>query len=454
MRQNSIASRSGGALLLRDSNWSMGVPHSTRWHTSFGFVFLAVVGIGFGGWAYMAPIAGAVVTSGIFVATGQNKIVQHLEGGVIGAINVKEGDLVEPGQILVRLDETTPKTELQRLVLRDATLAAAEARSRAQIAQADRVDFPAALMARIGEPQVASIVASQALIFDAWRRNLESSVAVLSEGISAVQRKIDGTKTQREAVMRQLDLFTEELSAKTILLEKAMIRKPEVLALQRAQASAQGEIGRLDGDIGDAQERISRIEKQIQDARNAAVKTATEQLQSTLSEQNDVRERIRAAEGVLRRIDIKAPVRGTVVKLRYHTTGGVVESGKTILEIVPAESDLLIEAHVRPQDIDNVRRGQGATVRLTAMSQRLTPMVAGEVVYVSADALPDERRAQTGDTYVARIKLDPEEASRLRHFSPTPGMPAEVYIKTSERTFFDYLTKPIRDSMTRAFREI
>jgi HlyD family secretion protein len=437
-------------------DWSIGVPCDTRFLTTFGFAFLAVLIGGFGVWAGSAPIAGAIVASGSFVTTGQNKTLQHLEGGVIREIRVKEGDQVEPGQTLLLLDETGPRAELRRLLLRHDRLVATEARLRAEVAQDAAVNFPPAVTARAADPDVASMLAQQNLSFLARRRNLESDLAVLRDGISALEQKIKGTQTQREAVTRQIRFFDQELEGKTQLLASGLVRRSEVLAVQRAHANAQGEIGRLDGDIGDARERISRIREQIQGAINATIKTAVEQLHETLSEKTDVRERIAAAQGILDRLAITAPVRGVVVKLRYHTPGGVVESGKSILEIVPTHGNLVIEARIRPQDIDHVKRGQSAGVRLTALSQRLTPMVNGEVVYVSADALPEDRRGQPAgsDFYIARIRLDADEAAALRAFSPTPGMPAEVYIRTTERTFLEYIFKPIRDSMTRSFREL
>lgn len=437
-------------------DWSIGAPHDTRFLTVFGFAFLALLIGGFGVWAGSAPIAGAIVASGSFVTTGQNKILQHLEGGVIREIRIREGDQVEPGQILLRLDETAPKAELRRLLVRQDRITAVEARLRAEIAQDTSMTVPPSLLERAGDPDVASTLAQQTLTFQARRKNVESDLAVLREGISALEQKIKGTQVQREAVVRQIKFFEQELEGKNYLLTSGLVRRTEVLAVQRAHANAQGEIGRLDGDIGDARERISRIREQIQGAINATIKTAVEQLHETLGEKADLRERIAAAQGVLDRVAVTAPVRGVVVKLRYHTPGGVVESGKSILEIVPSQGDLVIEARIRPQDIDHVKRGQSAGVRLTALSQRLTPMVAGEVIYVSADSLPEDRRGQVagGDFYVARIRLDANEAAALRTFSPTPGMPAEVYIKTTERTFFEYIVKPIRDSMTRSFREL
>jgi HlyD family secretion protein len=442
--------------VARRREWYDDIPQNTRFHTSFGFTFLAAIIVGFGIWANTALIAGAIVTTGAFVATGQNKTVQHLEGGVIRAILVKEGDIVEPGQPLLQLDETGPKAELRRLVLRHDRLSAIEARLRAEAREAPEVTFPQSLLAKAGDPDIDAIVGNQLLTFKARMTSLASDLSVLNNGIDAIEEKIKGSQIQLRATRRQLELFDQEIASKSILLKSGMIRVSEVLALQRSQASAQGEIGRLDGEIGDARERIARIREQITGARNTAVKTAMEQLHETLADQNDVRERMRAARSLLDRIVITAPVRGIVVKLRYHTDGGVVEPGKSIMELVPLHDELVIEARIKPQDIDHVRRGQSAAIRLTALSQRIVPMVSGEVVYLSADALPDDRRNQavSSDLYVARIRLDPKSLAEVHNFSPTPGMPAEVYMRTTDRTFFEYIFKPLKDSMTRAFREI
>jgi HlyD family secretion protein len=240
------------------------------------------------------------------------------------------------------------------------------------------------------------------------------------------------------------------------LLQTGLVRKPELLVLQRTQANLEGEVGRIMGDIGDAKERIAKAVEQINGVRKTAIKAAVEQMHDVRGDLVDVRERMLSAKGVLDRVRVTAPVKGVVVKLRYHTTGGVIEAGKNILEILPLQEELIIEARVRPQDIDSVKHGQHATVRLTALSQRVTPMVSGEVIYLSADTLADEKKSQQvgpTDIYIIRIKLNTEEASHIPGFSPTPGMPAEVYIKTTERTFFQYLMRPIHDSMSRAFRE-
>lgn len=436
--------------------WYASVPRSARMFTLFGSVVLVGTVLGFGVWGGTAPIAGAVVASGVFVVTGQNKIVQHLEGGVIKDIAVKEGDRVEPQQVLITLDDTTAKAELRRLELRFARLQAMAARLLTEIKERDEIEFPASLLESAHDPDIAPIIESQKLTFEARRQSLKSEIATIEEGINALGERVEGARLQMIGVKEQLRLLAEEIEGKVQLVKSGFIRKPELLALQRIEANLQGETGRLQGEMGDAKERMARGREQIAAARKAAIKTAVEQLHDVRGELSDVRERIRTARGVLDRIQIVAPVKGVVVKLRYHTPGGVIEAGKAILEILPLQTEVIIEVRVRPQDIDHVKRGQRAMVRLTALNQRLTPMIAGTVVYVSADAVPDEKKGaqQTpNDIYLARVALDPQDAATLPGFTPTPGMPAEVYITTSERTFFEYLTRPIRDSMARAFRE-
>lgn len=436
--------------------WYASLPRSTRSATIFGVLIMCFTTIGFGVWGNSAPIAGAVVTSGVFVVTSQNKIVQHLEGGIIRNIAVNEGDIVDVGQTLVELDETAPRAELRRLLLRRTRLMAMDARLQTEMREEREISFPSDILAAANQPEITEILDSQKLAFWARRNNVDSEIASIMEGINALQERIQGSNVQLAGVRRQIKLVEEEIQAKEILLRTGLVRKPEVLALQRAQASLEGEVGRLIGEIGDAKERIARSLEQVTGVRRTAIKAAVEQLHEVRGELVDVRERLGAAKGVLDRITIVAPVKGVVVKLRYHTQGGVIEPGKNILEILPLQDELIIEGRIRPQDIDNVRRGQHAMVRLNALNHRTTPMIAGEVIYVSADVLPDEKKSPQlgpGDIYIARIKLNAAEAATIPSFVPTPGMPVEIYIKTGERTFFQYLARPIQDSMSRAFRE-
>jgi HlyD family type I secretion membrane fusion protein len=320
----------------------------------------------------------------------------------------------------------------------------------------DEIIFPEELTQVADQAEAREILESQRLTFTARKNNMNSDIAGIDEGINALNERIQGSHIQLDAVRRQIVLLNEEIETKQYLLQTGLVRKPELMVLQRSKANLEGEVGRIMGDIGDAKERIARSYEQINGVRKTAIKTAVEQMHEVRGELADVRERMLGAKGVLDRIRIAAPVRGVVVKLRYHTQGGVIEAGKNIMEILPLKEELIIEARVRPQDIDSVKHGQHAMVRLTALNQRITPMVSGDVIYLSADTLADEKKSQQvgpTDIYIVRVKLNTAEALKIPDFSPTPGMPAEVYIKTSERTFFQYIVRPIHDSMVRAFRE-
>src|SRR5262252_1369665 len=280
-------------------DWYAEVPRATRTPTMAGILIMAVSIIGFGIWSSTAMIAGAVISSGAFVATGQNKIIQHLEGGVIRDILVREGDTVEAGQTVIQLDDTAPRAELDRLVLRHARSAAIEARLSAEIRGDAQLPFPTELVPRRNDPDIASIVDAQQLTFDAWRKNLEAETSALRDAISAFQERVQARETQLLAVERQLQLIGEELATKSQLLPKGLIRQSEVLALERGQANLQGEIGRLKGDIGDAKEQIARTQEQIVGTHTSAVKEAVEQLHQVRGDLADLRERIRTQQGVL-----------------------------------------------------------------------------------------------------------------------------------------------------------
>jgi len=439
---------------VHDIEWYAEVPRSIRKQTVFGVILLVLCFGGFGGWAMTAPLAAAVIAQGRFVATGQNKVVQHFEGGIIKEILVSEGDQVALDQPLIRLDETAAQTRERALFLKRMRLEAIAARLTAQISGSDRITLPAIVEQHRSDPEVAPILEGQQLNFDAWRTKLRSEVALLEQNIKALRFRAEGYTKQQDATDLQLQLLREELEGKETLLKKGLIPKTEIKEIQRTIAEAVGQIGRLSAEVSETEAQIIKYEQEIQQTENAQREAALDELQGIQAELDTVREESREAQNVLRRITINAPVAGTVVRSYYHTPGGVIESGKGIMEILPKGVPLIIEAQVKRIEIDSVRIGQPATVRLIALNQRTTPVLNGEVFYVSADALATaDKEASAQEYYLARIRLPPSELSRVPGFSPTPGMPAEVLIQTAERTFFSYLTKPITDSMSRAFTE-
>lgn len=441
--------------------WHRHVPANLRLPTLIGGLVLLLWAGGFLLWAALAPLEGAVVASGTFVATGQNKNVQHLEGGIVRDVLVKEGDLVQAGQSLVRLDDTAPKARLRRLVLRQQRLLTMQARLRAEIQGEPTFALPAALAAEAQDPELQTIFDRQRLEMRARRATLEAEERVLRREIAGLQESILGYRSQVKSTQQRLALFAEELKDKSTLLARDLVRKTDVLALQRAEAGLSGELGELIGRIADANERIARADQQIAQLYSTATQKSVEELRQTETELDDIQEQIRAARDVLDRTEVRAPVQGIVVKLHQHTRGGVVASGAVILELLPVDDELVIEARVSPNEISRVKEGQDALVRLTALDQRLTPMIEAKVVYLSADAVSDidparrlEPKLSSRDSFVARVALDQRDLrSKTDDFRPTPGMPADVYIRTGERTFLDYIMRPVLDSFSRAFRE-
>lgn len=442
------------------NQWHSSVPSSVKWPTLIGLSILLVWAGGFGVWAGIAPLEGAVVAPGTFVATGQNKQIQHFEGGIVSEMLVREGDTVSPEQLLIRLDDTAARAKLRRLVLRRYRLLAMQARLDAEVNGRDSFDIPDSLKHAKDDPEVQTIFRRQRNEMRTRMAKGKAEVEVLKKEIAGLREGINGYQAQVVSINQRLELFAEELEDKRKLLDRQLMRKTEVLALRRSEAGLTGELGEILGRIADSKERIARAEQQVAQVRSASLQKAVEELRETESELDDVQEQIRAAEDVLKRTDIRSPVRGVIVKLNHHTRGGVVAPGAVILEILPVNDALLIEARVAPADISHVNSGQEALIRLSALNQRLTPMIKGSVVYLSADAVAEQSvqyREQSGsarDSFVVRVALDESDVrTKIKAFRPTPGMPAEVFIKTGERTFFEYMMRPVMDSFNRAFRE-
>ncbi len=438
---------------VQEIEWYAEVPRSIWKQTTFGLLLLVASFGGFGAWAFTAPLAAAVISQGSFVATGQNKIIQHLEGGIIKEILVNEGDHVKADQPLIRLDETTALANERQFFLRQARLETMVARLTAQMNTATKISLPKIVAENRSDPDIEAIVDGQELSFEAWQTKLNNEIGLLVQNMELFKFRSQGFAKQLEAVRQQLGFLQEEYEAKKVLLDQGLIRRTEVKALQRAMADAGGQMGRLNAEIAETGAQIVKTEQQVEQARNAYRQAALDELEGIEAELDSIREKSREAENILRRSVINAPVSGTVVRLYYHTSGGVIESGKSIMEILPSDVPLIIEAQVPRTEIDSVRAGQKATVRLVALNQRTTPVLEGEVFYVSADSMPESAGPAAREVYLARVRLPVSELARVPGFVPTPGMPAEILIETAHRTFFSYLSKPIVDSMARAFME-
>ncbi|OZB15663.1 MAG: secretion protein HlyD, partial [Rhodobacterales bacterium 34-62-10] len=411
-------------------HWYREVPRSIGRQATFGLLLMLVTFGGFGTWAMLAPLAAAVIAQGSFVATGQNKIVQHLEGGIIAEILVQEGDRVTEGQVMLTLDQTLALASTRELSLRRIRLEATQARLMAEQQHLDRLIFPPHLVAERGDPEAAMILDGQTLAFQASTASLANDISVISRNLDALDIRTTGYGIQLEATQSQLALLAEELEAKSALVESGLSRRSEALALRRAMLEADGQVGRLEAEIAELTEMRAKFEAQIAKTRDDYSRNALTQLQTIESELESVREQLRKSENILDRTAVIAPVSGTVVRLYYHTTGGVVETGRPIVEILPADAPLIIEVLVPRTNIDSVHVGQKATVRLTGLNQRTTPVLNGSVEYVSADAIADGTTGTRREVYLSRVTVSPEEMQRVQNFSPTPGMPAEIMIQT------------------------
>ncbi len=433
--------------------WYAEVPRSVNKVVTFALILMMVSFGGFGAWAFLAPLAAAVISQGSFVATGRNKIVQHLEGGIIKEILVNEGDVVVAGQPIMLLDETSALANERELFLRRVRLEAMQARILAEYGKNKTLTFPEELRSLRTDFEVASMLDAQQIIFDSTNQQLRNDIGLLEQSIEALTVRALGYSEQLIAARQQNAILQEDYDSKSQLLEQGLIRKSEINVIRRALADSRGNIGRLIAEVDEITAVKKRYGAQIEQTISERKNKQLDELEAVQSELESVREKARKAENVLKRSQVLAPVSGTIVRQYYHTSGGVVESGKAIAEILPSGEALIIEAQIPRTAIDVVREGQHASVQLTALNQRTTPILQGEVYYVSADAIVDKSQDIVREVYIARVSVTPEELARVRGFIPTPGMPVQIMIQTHTRTFAQYLMKPIFDSMGRSFRE-
>ncbi|MFY2823915.1 HlyD family type I secretion periplasmic adaptor subunit [Ruegeria sp. MALMAid1280] len=433
--------------------WYAEVPRSINRLIVVGFVLLIACFGGFGVWSFRAPLAAAVIAQGSFVATGRNKIVQHLEGGIIQEIQVVEGQSVKAGQVMMTLDQTSAEANERELFIRKIRLQAMSERLNAEYDEKQRLEFSPNLITASDDTEVLSILDGQKITFDLSRKTLLNDIALLERNMEALRIRSSGFQAQLESMVRRSEILQEEFDTKQALFEKGLVRKGELNTIRRVQAEAEGQQARLAAEAAEISQMLLKYEEQISRTRAAYREAALDELGVIEADLESVREKARQARSVLDRAVVRAPVTGTVVRLHYHTPGGVIETGEPIAEILPADAPLIIEAQIPRTEIDSVVTGQDATVRLVGLNQRTTPVLQGQVFYLSADSVIEDSAGAPQEVYLARISLEPEEIERVRGFIPTPGMPAEIMIQTEERTFAAYIAKPVTDSMSRAFRE-
>jgi len=337
--------------------------------------------------------------------------------------------------------------------LRDGYYAALaqEARLLAERDNLEKLSFPVLLSTHTDDPKVEEILKSQRILWEARRSALEGEIQILEKQIIQLKEDIVGYRSQVKAKARQLGFIRDELGSMKGLLKKGLGGKQRVLELERKAAELEGGRAELLSQIHSTQTEISRKELEVIQVGKRFRQKVVDELKQVQADINDFRERLNAAEHQFKQTEVRAPVDGVVVGSGVHTVGGVIPPGGTLLELVPVNDKLIVEARINPQDIDKVRAGLPAGIKLTAFNQRTTPELHGDVGYVSADVLQDQKSGAV--YYVARIEVPEEEVKRLGDKPLQPGMMAEVFIRTGERTMADYLLQPIRNSFRRAWLE-
>jgi HlyD family secretion protein len=417
---------------LRDVTWA-------------GNVLICCFVLGFGTWSTFARLQSAAIAIGAVESESSRKTIQHLEGGIIKEIRVADGDVVHVGQVLISLDDTKARAEVDSLQGQLWDAAAREERLQAEQQGLERVSFP------LNENLAAAAVfARQKDIFETRRQVYKSQIAVVREKRLQVEKEIVGLQAQGTAAAQRATIVREEAAMVAELVNKGLERRPRLLNLQREMADIDGRRGEITAQISRAQQVISESQATLLKLESDRQNEVAQSLREAQNQIFQLRERLRAADDQLSRAQIKAPEDGVVTELRVHTPGGVIGAGSPLMDLVPLQDRLIVTARVRPEDIDVVHTGLKADVHLLPYNQRRVPRLEGVVTHVSADRLIDKRTDQP--YYAAKIRVqDPRIAEGGVQI--IPGMPTQVFIRTGHGTVALYALRPLLDSFNNAFRE-
>jgi HlyD family secretion protein len=438
-------------LALEDTGrWMPGPPvRDLQIRLAIGLIAVALLVFGIGGWMATAQLSGAVVANGLIVVDSNVKKVQHPTGGVVSEIKVKNGDRVNPLDLLVRLDDTQTRAALGIIVSQLVELHGRKARLTAERDDLDEVSFPKDLEAYGDDAQ--RVITGERRLFESRRKVAQGQKAQLKERIGQLRQEIEGLTSQRDAKAKELKLVREEFSRVDDMHKRGLLPVTRVLAMEREETRIAGEHGAFVAQIARTSGQIAETELSILAIDQTTRTDAQKDLRESEARIAELSERRLAAEDQLKRIDIKSPLAGIVHDLGVHTVGGVISPGEAIMQIVPTGDMLSVEVRIPPHDIDQVALGQRAMLRFTAFNQRTTPELSGALTHVAADLT---REAQSGMSYyIARIKLSEEGLAKLVGVKLLPGMPVEAFIETGQRTALSYFLKPFSDQLARTFRE-
>ena len=423
----------------------------------FVFVGLLVAASFVGGsfyWAAASKLDGAVVAPATFVVEGNRKTVEHLDGGIVRNIAVSNGDLVEAGQTLLELDSTDLGVDLDVIKNQLSDLMVRRARLLAQLQGAENFtaeDVATSVSVSVDAADWNPAYVTQKLLFDAERRSRVAEKAVMEQRIAGLEDQVRGLQAQRDSNGRQLDITSQELVDLQSLLDKGLVATARVNARRV-------EVERLNGVDASLATQETQARNQINELRLTAIgtqrlrdETASNELALVEASLTALAPQYLGATERLKRVAITAPVGGRVVEMTIFTAGGVVRPGMPILDIVPADQPLVIEARVNTGDIEKLFVGQSSRIRLSAFDQGEVPEATGQIINISADSLEDERTGQY--YYVAQVKLDDEQSNQVAALDLVPGMPADLFVNTGERTALSYLAQPLSERLARTFIE-
>lgn len=431
--------------------WEVTIKSDVHWIARLGYLAVAILVGGFGVWAVTVPLSEAVVGPGVIAAAGRNVLVQHLDGGIVRKVYVAEGDRVSEGSALIELDSTAIKTQLRRLTKQWVTLTAMTAQF---IAERDGLETLAPVsfeLSGLAPSSRKSVIGEQRKEFLARRHRYLSEREILRQREATLEKAQFGLQAQRNALKEQLAIVADELARKKELVDQGLTSRFEYTQIQRSKADLVGQLSVVESEISANRIQIVEAREQIERLASQRVEEAVTRLNEVRTSLADVEEQIIAVRAVLNRTLIRSPVTGVIVSAAYNSPGAVIGPGDKVMEILPTSEELVVDARLRPQDIDSVKIAQAARLRLSALNLRLTPEVPAVVARLSADRLLDEA---TGEPYFrVELRISDNLPPDVRPDQIYPGMPVEVLIDTGKRTFIEYLIRPLLDVFSRAFRE-
>jgi HlyD family secretion protein len=427
-----------------------------RWTPSsalrLGFLTAALLVFGFGGWAVFASISGAVVAPGMLRVETNRQVVQHPDGGVVAEVLVEEGDVVEAGEVLIRLDATEIAAELGIVESRLFDVLARLGRLEAEQDGANAITFDAELLELAADDdQIVALIDGQRGLFTARRETVARETDQLRERQVQIRDEIDGFTAQVDSVTSQLSFIEQELGDQRSLFERGLTQAGRVLALEREKARLTGEYGALTAQIAQARGRITEIELQIVGREATRREEAIAELRDLKATEAELRERRLALGERLQRLEIRAPRSGTVLNQTVFNENAVIRAAEPVLYVVPSETELVVDASIEPNNINQVYPGQPARLRFSAFNQRTTPEIDGVLNRVAPDALTNE---QTGQSYyTAEVGITEEGLRQLEGLTLVAGMPVEVFLQTGDRSPLSYFLRPFTDYFARSMRE-